>query len=349
MEKIYYKGLKIKKGFELNYHGLKTVVTQELIDNNPELFKVVDETQHYFKCFNKRKGSSDWTVGRIYKIEKTPDYPKKIVLMSNTEKRITIPLVYNGVYVVDEYNSFIVSTKKEFDKQELLYKAKRDYPVGTVCKTISGSKTFTVESEVVYSGTGYIICPIGGLAVYTKSPYVEKWAEKLPLKFTTEDGVDIYGDMKTYAVHVESLKLLGSITHSGDSPENYKYFYHKENALAYIRKLREKTLDDYEEILAKSESSIILSGNSSYFSIYSWIRDNEPKLYYTKILQLIADDLNGVRYIHERGQTSFHISKGEVNLHMGADEGAVYFKSRKLVEKAREILGDKINYLYNEK
>lgn len=348
MEKVYYKGLEIKKGFEFNYHGLKTVVTQELIDNNPELFKVVDETQHYFKCLSKRKGSSDWTVGRIYKIEKTPDYPKKIVLMSNTEKRITIPLVYNGVYVVDEGISFIVSDKKEFDKQELLDEARRYYPVGTVCKTISGSKTFTVESELVYSETGSIICPIGGLAVYSKSPYVEKWAEKLPLKFTTEDNVDIYGDMKTYAVG-EDLKLFESDTYDGYSSD-HKYFYHKENALAYIKDNTQKTLEDYENILFDNMSTFTFAPERAYFSVWGWIKDEEPKLYYTKILQLIADDLNDIRHIHERGQASFHINKaGGVNVHMGADEGAVYFKSKKLAEKAREILGDKINYLYNEK
>ena len=180
-----------------------------------------------------------------------------------------------------------------------------------------------------------------------------KWAEILPLKFTTEDDVDIYGDMKTWVVD-KDFTLMNQSNYSG-ALYDYKYFYHKENALAYIEKHKGKPLEDYEDILCtlhqgELERSVVDNGNIYSVSIglfYRTLKLNEPKLY-TKILQLIADYLNDARYIHERGQASFHINKeGRVTLHMGDDEGCVYFKSKELAFKAIDIMGSKLEYLFN--
>ena len=232
MKKIYYlQKHEVKLGDVIEYAGIRTLLTEELIDLNPELFKIEDES----------------------------------------------------------------------GKQELLDEAKRRYPIGTVYKHFNSEYT-------------------------------------IPLKFTTEDGVGIYGDMKTYLVHPNDSGDIRFWHRSwdGDSKgDGNKYFYHKENALAYIKKHKEKTLEDYE--------------NSLSLSVWNWFKPHELKLYYTKILQLIADDLNDGRYIHERGQVSLHINKeGGVNLHMGDDEGCVYFKSNELAQRAINILGDKLEYLFSQ-
>ena len=277
MKRIYYlQKIEVELGDVIEYNGIKTLVTEELIELNPELFIVEDPIQ------------------------------------------------------------------------ELMDKAVKDYPIGTVFNNGSGIQRVTgnnhqcmplfkniVVSTDIFAKGGTIYHPIDG------------WAEILPLKFTTEDGVGIYEDMKTYAVAKGDLDIDNSEIYGGTSP-CFKYFYHKENALAYIEKHKEKTLEDYEDILFEDKGTITFGSRGMYFSVYGWLKDNEPKLYYTKIFQLIADDLNDGRYIHIRGNTSYHLSNAHgVNVHCGGDEGCVYFKSEKLAQKAKDILGNKVNYLFN--
>lgn len=269
MKKIIYLKQEVKLGEVITYQGLEVEVTQTLIDNNPDTFKVIDE------------------------------------------------------------------------RQELLDKARRDYPAGTVFRSLFG-KICAVKNKPRYSLGAYSIILIDGIYVIYRDG---RWAEILPLRFTSEDGVGIYGDMKTYAVTEEDLDVNYPEIYNGTS-EYFKYFYHKENALAYIGKHKEKTLKDYENMLLTINIDSINAREACWF--YRTLKGKEPKLYYAKILQLIADDLNGGRYIHIRGNTSYHLSNARsVNVHCGGDEGCVYFKSRELAEKARALLGDKLDHLFN--
>lgn len=336
MKRIYYlQKIEVELGDLIAYKGFKTTVTEELIELNPELFRVEKNTQSmYFKCV---KGEGNYTKGRIYKQKYSTNYPTAISLTN--DKGITENVHYWEITCIKHaYNCFELTTKEEWDKQELLDKAKRDYPIGTVFNNKNGIQK--VLSDKPFVGIG-VVGNIqintdkftGGATIYTPE---DGWVEILPLKFTTEDGVNIYGDMKTYAVYSDLTMSIGNTNNEGTN-STIKYFYHKENALAYIEKHKEKTLEDYEKMLF-----------NVHFNIWSWIKVNEPKLYYTKILQLIADDLNDGRYIHIRGNTSYHLSNARsVNVHCGGDEGCVYFKSEDLVKKARVILGDKVKYLFN--
>ena len=168
---------------------------------------------------------------------------------------------YNGIKgkVIEELielnpELFIV----EDPMQELLDKAIRDYPAGTVFKSLFG-KICTVKNKPCYSIGEHSSIIIDGKYVYKDG----RWAEVLPLKFITEDGVSIYGDMKTYAICKEELILDLPCVYGGNSPALI-YFYHKENALAYIEKHKEKTLEDYE--------------NSLSLSVWGWFKIHEPKL-----------------------------------------------------------------------
>ena len=178
----------------------------------------------------------------------------------------------------------------------------------------------TVKNKPYYSLGAYSSILIDGIYVYRDG----RWAEVLPLKFITEDGVSIYGDMKTYLVHP--------------------------NALAYIEKHKEKTLDDYESNLFEiMQTNVYSSNNRHYSSVWSWIKDNEPKLYYTKILQLIADDLNnGWVADFSDNKEKWLIKERTSDWVMRHNYGAVPFKTRELSEKARNILGDKVKYLFNK-
>ena len=278
---------------------------------------------------------------------------KKIYYLQKHLVKLGDAIEYNGIKALVtkeliELNPELFEVKDPM--QELLDEAKRRYPIGTMINSRNGMQEVLSNEpfiEIAVAGTVQINTALfpGGATIYTPE---NGWAEILPLKFTTEDGVNIYGDMKTYAVAKGDLDIDNSEIYAGTSP-CFKYFYHKENALAYIKKHKEKTLRDYENMLFERGNSVMSSSGSMYFSVYGWLKDTEPKLYYTKVLQLIADDLNDGRYIHIRGNTSYHLSNTRsVNVHCGDDEGCVYFKSRELVEKAKDILGDKVNYLFNQ-
>ena len=115
--------------------------------------------------------------------------------------------------------------------------------------------------------------------------------------------------------------------------------------------LLKDSLEYYEDNLFESmQTNVYSSNNRHYFSVWSWIKDNEPKLYYTKILQLIADDLNDgwVADFNDDNQIKHHLQEdGDTALAYAINrQGVVYFKTLELAVKARDILGDKVKYLF---
>ena len=47
MNKIYYLKQEVQIGQKIDFKGLQIVVTQELIDKNPELFKIEEKYPEY--------------------------------------------------------------------------------------------------------------------------------------------------------------------------------------------------------------------------------------------------------------------------------------------------------------
>ena len=280
MKKIYYlQEHLVELGDIVDYKGLITLVTEELISLNPELFLVKDTIQ------------------------------------------------------------------------ELLDKAREDYPIGTMFNSKYGIQKVLGDNPFMgIPGTIQINTDrfTGGATIYTPE---DGWAEILPLKFTTEDGVDIYGGMKTYLVHPNDsgdIRFWHCPWDGGSKNKGNKYFYHKENALAYIEKHKEKTLDDYENILFERGNSMICSSGVVYPSMYGWLKYNEPKLYYTKILQLIADDLNdGWKPNFIDSDEKWIIQEDIIDWTIWRNYGSIPFKTKELAEKARAILGYNVNYLFN--
>ena len=353
MKKIYYlQKHEVKLGDVIEHNGFRATITEKLIELNPKLFKIENGTEPmYFRCL---ENGIDFTKNRIYIQNNHSTYPTRLILRADDNILYSVP-DWNKSSLYKSYNLFELTTKAEWNKQELLDKAKRDYPVGTMFESwyqkdkynmIPKNSTFKWESNIIIVATDEF--PLGMATLYKDS----RWVEILPLKFTTEDGVDIYGDMKTYLVYPnDSVDIcFRHCPWKGNTKiKGSKYFYYKENALAYIEKHKEKTLEDYENLLVNYGGVIVYRNGATHSSVWDWFKTYEPKLYYTKILQLIADDLNDGRYIHERGNTSYHLSDARgVNIHCGYDEGCVYFKSEDLVEKARVILGDKEKHINNQ-
>ena len=105
--------------------------------------------------------------------------------------------------------------------------------------------------------------------------------------------------------------------------------------LLILKSIKKKT-EDYE--------------NSLSLSVWGWFKTHEPKLYYTKILQLIADDLNDgwVANFNNDKYKKYYISYDKISFFWTLNiQGVIVFKSEKFAEKARDILGDKLEYLFN--
>lgn len=76
---------------------------------------------------------------------------------------------------------------------------------------------------------------------------------------------------------------------------------------------------------------------------YEWLRTKESRLYWSKILQMIADDICDI----DMGK-DYYIDRESINVELELSSlplGVVLFDTEKHARQAREIMGDKINYL----
>ena len=219
-------------------------LTEKIVELNPNLFEV-EEIPDYFECINARFNSS-FTLGKIYKLENTYNYPEKLAVKCDYGDVIGV-FYWDKSYIEEGHNCFKPTTKQAFEKQEMLAKAKKDYPVGTVFRSlitpdqIQEVTEATHSVEIAHNGDLYAIVRtdkhLGGGCLFNDG----KWAEILKLKYVSEDGVKIYDDMMTYMVQEHDEKI-SSFTRNvwGGSSKDHKYFYHKENAERYIKEIKLK-------------------------------------------------------------------------------------------------------------
>ncbi len=257
------------------------------------------------------------------------------------------------------------------DKQELLEEVKKKFPVGTKFRNMGNGVTQTVIGEPYYhSIVNYIhvLAPKHEWSPYGNSnPTVYedgRWAKRY--LFTSEDGVDIFeGD---YYWLIDSItspcrKKKDSVeAWKPNEGDGLKRFSSEETAEKYLKSLKEKTLEDYENILLNNKCSatvwyldndiskpLILLSKGKF---YETLRNNEPKLYWTKVLKLIADDLNDgwKSDWNYPGNKSYFIKKDDyyyTDWSSTDQYGNVSFKSKELADKAIKIMGDKLDFIFS--
>jgi len=116
-------------------------------------------------------------------------------------------------------------------------------------------------------------------------------------------------------------------------PDCFSLFSTKEAADEYIAKYKEKTLAYYENKLLSIKN----------YAFYSKLKKTEPKLYWLKVLQIIADDLND----GEGGNVEIYLENGKYNTESGSMTfGSPIFSSLHPADKAIKIMGDKLDYIY---
>jgi hypothetical protein len=204
MKIIYFKK-EVKIGDIIDFKGLSIIVTQELIDSNPEFFTIEEEKKEeipkYVRCYNT-KGLTDerwYTINKIYP-----------VLLCKDDNTINIPdNISNHTWdlrgttgVLENYFTF--ATKEDYDRQCLLEEANRKYPKGTKFKSIVTNKVRISDGIFSYSHKmEYISCEQGYI-IYHNGVWSPRYL------FTTEDGVDIY-----------EYDYFWYITNSGEIKKNF--------------------------------------------------------------------------------------------------------------------------------
>jgi hypothetical protein len=348
MSKIYYYQQEVKIGDKVVINGVALKVTEQLIEDNPDLFKVAEEQEmpEYVECIKD--------AGSIPKIVK-----KGKIVRATYKSGDAFPYRFETVAGENGYGNskvffehFKPSTKEDY----LLQEAKRRYPKGTKFKSgADNDRIRTVKEYGAYTPIEFYWCTSYGepcirSAMYNPSDfcsnpcvYVDgQWAEIVKPIFTTEDGVEIFkGDEYWWFYDGLDPKIMhasdGAHENSGKKP-NAKYFSSREAAEEYIAKHKEKTLEDYEKEIDDITS---ISG----YSVYSWLKDNDRKLYYTKVLNAIADDLNDGKcvnriFIKRHGGDYIPVFDKE------SLRGTPMFASKSDAMKAIKIMADKLDYIY---
>jgi hypothetical protein len=352
MNKIYYFQQEVKIGDKIELNGHKVTVTKQLIKDLPDKFKVKSEDiPKYVECIKDIGSIRDAKWGEILKAWYDSD--------KSFPYRFESKYGENGYMNSESFYTFFKPSTKE---AWLLQEAKRRYPKGTKF-TILDNEVFTSDGKFRYnnswSGHGdkrqTVQCAVVEDGVLDCSVWdsVSGWAEIVKPLFTTEDRVDIYEGDKCWFINSRELIKDENIDEAnygywdgGSCDPLSKYFSTREAAEEYIAKHKEKTLKDYENELYAVTS---ISG----YSVYSWLKDNDKKLYYTKVLQLIADDLN--KHANEKSTVCTIAYVGGFSNYYGTEShtktysnGSIIFKNKEVAEKAIEIMGDKLNYIYKQ-
>ena len=134
-------------------------------------------------------------------------------------------------------------------------------------------------------------------------------------------------------------------------PEGYELCAEPDqlNCFGFVRvgfnKKQSKTLDDYEYKLILSDTTNVMY-HGSKVSYYQILKENNPRQYYSIILQMIADDIceedverHHILFDHEDNKDICSILLSINYL------GTVKFDTEKHAEQAVEIMGDKLKLL----
>jgi len=178
MEKVIYFKKQVKLGDLVQLDGAKVPVTQELIDNNPELFEVKQQEDkkfpEYAKCIN---GSFGIALGDIVKTKYYPHsgYPYRSCVPKSTTTT-------DGYMSLDGFlKNFEPATEQDY----LMFEANRRYKKGDIVKGFTGNRIELHEVGSIYLAKGCILPSSYGASVKTgQSRYVclyldGKWAGKV--------------------------------------------------------------------------------------------------------------------------------------------------------------------------
>lgn len=365
-KKIYYLKQEVKLNQEIDFNGLKIKVTQDLIDNNPNLFIVEEEKiEDLVLCV---KSIATFIKGSIYKINTFFDYfipIKKINYYKDSDGFIhKFYYTDKGFFNVDgnpcditEYltNCHAISNEDVYNKQQEIIKNLPEYvkgkETGKIYKTSyqPNDKIIITECGVNKSCSLDIEHLLNFSTPSTKEEYdkqeelqqlLDEAQKRYPIgtKLSKDCVVSLHLDNKTYLVYRDgSVKV-----HIGFG----LFKVVKRESLDWLPEYKEPVKD-----LKFYEDKFLL--DPYYYGFYTNLK--HPNLYYRLILQNIADDLNGdwkanwndiisnKKYCIRNYNGLFNI-----DFHNGLDNGEIFFKSEELAKQAINIMGeDKLKIIFS--
>ena len=161
MRRITRAGIEVNIGDKIPIDGIRingiplitpikldnsVILTERILELNPNIFEV-EEIPGYFECINAREG---FTLGKIYKLENTYNYPEEILVKCDYGDIIEVAY-WTVEYIKNNYNCFKPTTERAFEKQEMLEKAKKDYPVGTLFRSLITPDQIQEVTEATHS------------------------------------------------------------------------------------------------------------------------------------------------------------------------------------------------------
>ena len=418
MKKVYTINYELSPGDEVFIDGKMVKLTQEFIDENPDIFiPVPTKETGYVKCLAWDGDSHEVGViypvcngvvlsregvphgfptilesflsqfeesneidfikqemfGRKVKSEPVPEY---IMIKKDVEQgtgrwaarepgKIYEVLKFdywNGkskkLYYVSE-NTCIVPEdcvpceKKDFDLQELVEYCKSKYKVGDVVrKPGKGVISKITTMDFAYEPDGFSIWVKGeenNVKLYSKT---HGWAVILQPLCTSKDGKNLYEGDRFYLV-TDSFDVANIVVDNLSIKMEGQKFSTLELAENWALLNKPKDLADYENMMLLNDDEVKEDFNANVWEMYYWLKKNERKLYWSKVLQLIAEDLNTgwIPNWEDTKQSKFKIQEFANNFEIGANclynDGTIYFKSRDIADKAAKLLGDKLKIVYN--
>lgn len=204
---------------------------------------------------------------------------------------------------------FFASKEKanEYRKEQLLDEAKRRFPSGTKFKS-----TFEQDLQICYGVGEFIETHIG---------------------YDEEEYRDIIWSLDKHGNRVGWLYWDGK----------------------WAEVVKDKVVEDYEMLLLEDRKyTVFFHAQASKGEIYNWMKLYEPKLYWSKVLQLIADDLNGDwgtdwRNVNQFKHYIFYDYSGQkyrISYFSSTWGQTIVFKSREVAQRAIEIMGSKLDYIF---
>ena len=218
MNKIYYLQQEVKLNDEIDFKGLKIKLTQEIIDNNPNLFTVKEiiEFPEYVECVSNYMVEDKLNIGKIY----------KTYIIINDSK---FGIYYNYsnddyflFYNVDLFNQhFKPSTKEQFEKQNkiesIIEEAKIKFPIGSKFK--QGNFKFIVYENLM--GNTYKYDDLGFICVFSYNEQISEFEYISLYNFQTEIWAEpIEKEFEDY-----KQELLNEVPYNYLYNNNPKLFY----------------------------------------------------------------------------------------------------------------------------
>lgn len=276
----------------------------------------------------------------------------------NWAKPVTLAEAIKGNTPISSGNSFVLEAIA-IAKNKKLVEAKAKFPIGShFTSMLTGEHCIINTSNFYWGGGQYAehICvgsPLGH-SVFDG----HNWATKLKPLFVTFDNVPIYNGERSVCVNRKTFAISESLPFRGDAQGDNWYFSTAVAAQEFVKRNKPKVLADYEAQLLKDENEvhkttslikgvIIAIRACKYYEI---MKVTDPKQYWSKVLQLIANDLNEGWKPNWSGRDTevkysimynYNNKKVEVDTVFRYDTGKVVFVSEKAATRAISIIGDK--------